>query len=261
MIWLSLLLVQVTNPAMMEQLEKGAVVFAQSCATGYCHGAAGAAGQGPRLRGVKLDRDRVTEAIRKGIPQSAMPGWEDRLSEQHLSAVIAYVMSLEHADESGLPEYPMPPGTGPAAYVEFSGPEEAKQGRDWFFDATRDLRCSTCHSAGGRGIDVGPDLSESNLEDPNRFLELVRASNSQHVLTSTLTDQSVFPSLRFEQDERWVKLYDLTTGPPVLRTFETSTIDSLVNRGDWSHESVAQEYKDEEIKSIIAYLDWERSQK
>ncbi len=259
MIWLSLLLVQaVADPAV---LQRGEVVFAQSCATGYCHGAAGAAGRGPRLRGRSLDRNQVSEAIRDGIPQSAMPGWKDRLSEQDLGAVIAYVMSLEHADEAGLPEYPMPPGVGPAAYVDFPGPAEAKQGRDWFFDATRGLRCSTCHSVGGRGIAVGPELSGPALEDQDRFLSLVRASSSQHVLSATLKDQSVFPALRFEQSEGWVKLYDLTSAPPVLRTFEASTIVSLVNTRDWSHQSVTRDYQDVEIKSIVAYLGWQLSQK
>ena len=258
MIWVSLLLIQtVADPAV---LQRGEIVFAQSCATGYCHGAAGAAGKGPRLRGQSLDRNRVSEAIRDGIPKSAMPGWKDRLSEQDLSAVIAYVMSLEHADEAGLPEYPMPPGVGPAAYVDFPGPAEAKQGRDWFFDATRLLQCSTCHSVDGRGIAVGPELSGSTLEDQDRFLSLVRASRSQHVLTATLTDRSSFPALRFEQNEGWVKLYDLTSAPPVLRTFEASSIASLVDAKGWSHHSVTRDYKDKEIKGIVKYLAWLRSQ-
>ena len=258
MIWLSLLLIQtVADPAV---LQRGEVVFAQSCATGYCHGAAGAAGRGPRLRGQSLDRDRVSEAIRDGIPKSAMPGWKDRLSEQDLNAVIAYVMSLEHADEAGLPDNPMPPGTGPAAYVDFPGPAEAKQGRDWFFDATRGLQCSTCHSVGGRGIAVGPELSGPALEDQERFLSLVRASHSQHVLTATLKDKSVFPALRFEQDEGWVKLYDLTSAPPVLRTFEASAVVSLVSAKDWSHQSVTRDYEDDEIESILKYLGWQRTQ-
>ena len=258
MIWLSLLLIQtVVDPAV---LQRGEVVFAQSCATGYCHGAAGAAGRGPRLRGRSLDRTRVSEDIRDGIPQSAMPGWKDRLSEQDLSAVIDYVMSLEHADKAGLPEYPMPPGVGPAAYVDFAGPAEAKQGRDWFFDATRGLRCSTCHSVDGRGIAVGPEFSGPTLEDQDRFLSLVRASRSQHVLIATLKDKSVFPALRFEQDEGWVKLYDLTSAPPVLRTFEASAIDSLVEARDWSHHSVTEDYEDDEIKAIARYLGWQHSQ-
>lgn len=150
----------------------------------------------------------------------------------------------------------MPPGTGPAAYVDFPGPAEAKQGRDWFFDATRVLQCSTCHLVDRRGIAVGPELSGSTLEDKNGFLSLVRASRSQHVLTVTLTDRSTFPALRFEQNENWVKLYDLTSAPPVLRTFEVSTIVSLVDAKNWSHQSVTQDYEDEEIKVIVKYLSW-----
>ncbi len=258
MIWLSLLLLQAVGA--QEVLERGVVVFAQSCATGYCHGAAGAAGSAPRLRGRSLGLNRVSAAVRDGIPQSAMPGWKDLLSEGDLSAVIAYVMSLEHADEAGFAEVPMPPGVGPAAYVDFPGPAQARRGRDLFFDATRGIQCSTCHSAGGRGIAVGPDLAGPTVADQDRFLSLVRASRSRHVLTATLKDQGVFPALRFEQHKGWIKLYDLTSAPPVLRTFVASTIVSLVNTQAWSHESMARDYKDEELKAIVEFLDWLGSQ-
>ncbi len=255
MIWLSLLLLQTV--AAPEVLQRGEVVFAQSCATGYCHGAAGTAGRGPRLRGRSLDRNRVSDVIRNGIPQSAMPGWKDRLSEPDLSAVIDYVMSLEHADEAALEDVPMPPGVGPAGYVDFPGPARAKQGRDSFFDATREgLQCSTCHFAGGRGIAVGPQLAGPTVADKDRFLSLVRAPRSRHVLTATLKDQSVFPALRFEQSEGWIKLYDLTSAPPVLRSFEASTVVSLVDARDWSHQSVSRDYKDEELMAIVEYLGW-----
>ena len=258
MIWLSLLLLQAVGT--QEELERGTVVFAQSCATGYCHGAAGAAGSAPTLRGRSLNFNHVSKAVRDGIPQSAMPGWKDLLSEGDLSAVIAYVMSLEHADEPGFPEIPMPPGVGPASYVDFPGPELARRGRDLFFDATRGIQCSTCHSAGGRGIAVGPDLDSPTVADQDRFLSLVRASRSRHVLTATLKDQCVFPALRFELNKGWMKLYDLTSTPPVLRTFASSTIVSLVNAQDWSHKSVTLDYEDEELKAIAEFLAWLGSQ-
>ena len=256
MIWLSLLLLQsVADP---EVLHRGEVVFAQSCATGYCHGAAGAAGRGPRLRGRSLDRDHVSEAVRNGIPQSAMAGWKDLLSEPDLSAVVDYVMSLEHAE--ALPEHPMPPGVGPAAYVDFPGPAEARRGRDLFFDATRGIQCSTCHSAGGRGIAIGPRLAGPTVADRDRFVSLVRASRSRQVLTATLQDRCVFPALQFERTEGWIKLYDLTSAPPVLRTFAASTVVSLVNAQAWSHESMTRDYDDEELNAIVEYLNWLDSQ-
>jgi len=258
MIWLSLLLLPAVGA--QEALERGGVVFAQSCATGYCHGAAGAAGSAPKLRGRSLDFNHVSAAVRDGISQSAMPGWKDLLSEGDLSAVIAYVMSLEHADEAGFPEIPMPPGVGPAAYVDFPGPPLARRGRDLFFDATRGIQCSTCHSAAGRGIAVGPDLGGPTVADQDRFLSLVRASRSRHVLTATLKDKCVFPALRFEQNEGWIKLYDLTSAPPVLRTFAASTIVSLVNAQGWSHKSVTRDYEDEELKAIVEFLEWLGSQ-
>ena len=104
------------------------------------------------------------------------------------------------------------------------------------------------------------ELAGPTVADQDHFLSLVRAPRSQHVLTATLKDQCVFPALRFEQNEGWVKLYDLTSAPPVLRTIEASTIVSLENDQDWSHKSVTRDYQDEELKAIVEYLNWLDSQ-
>ncbi len=107
---------------------------------------------------------------------------------------------------------------------------------------------------------MGPDLGGPTVADQDRFLSLVRASRSRHVLTATLKDKCVFPALRFEQNEGWIKLYDLTSAPPVLRTFAASTIVSLVNAQGWSHKSVTRDYEDEELKAIVEFLEWLGSQ-
>ena len=59
MIWL--LLVILVNVSAQEKSPNGEGIFAQSCSVGYCHGAAGSAGRGPRLRGRRLERSYVDE--------------------------------------------------------------------------------------------------------------------------------------------------------------------------------------------------------
>src|ERR1700734_4396251 len=72
----------------------GEKVFAQSCATGYCHGAKGAPAGAPRLAGRGFDQSYITNTIMRGLPGTAMPPFGATLSRADLGAVIAYVASL-----------------------------------------------------------------------------------------------------------------------------------------------------------------------
>ena len=259
MIWLLLVLAQSSPDPNL--VSRGEVVFAQSCATGYCHGSAGTAGRGPRLRGTGLSRDRILEATRDGIPRSAMPGWEGKLSETDLSAVVEYVWSLALDSREPPPDDEMPPGTGPAAYVGFEGPEEASQGRDLFFDATREARCATCHEAGGRGIPIGPDLLALGDGLRAKLVGKTRSRRSHHVLNAKLRDGQSFAALQVAQEEDRVQLYDLTTIPPVLRTLLSGDIESLARDEGWEHRTVAAEYSEGELGAIVHYLDWLNTRK
>ena len=254
MIWLLVMLAQSSpDPDLIFQ---GEVVFARSCATGYCHGSAGTAGRGPRLRGTGLGRDRILEATRDGIPRSAMPGWEGKLSETDLSAVVEYVWSLAMDTREPPADEAMPPGTGPAVFVGFDGPEQVSRGRDLFFDATREARCATCHEAGGRGIPVGPDLLALGDGLDATLVGRTRSRRSSHVLRARLTDGESFAALRVAQEEGRVRLFDLTTIPPVLRSLLADEIESLAQDRNWEHRTVSTEYSDAELRAIVEYLDW-----
>lgn len=254
MIWLLLVMAQSSPDP--DLVSRGEVVFARSCATGYCHGSAGTAGRGPRLRGTGLGRDRILEATRDGIPRSAMPGWEGKLSDADLSAVVEYVWSLAEDTREPPPDESMPPGTGPAVFMGFDGPEEASHGRDLFFDATREARCGTCHEAGGRGIPIGPDLLALGDGLRATLVGKTRSRRSRHVLRARLTDGQSFAALQVAQEDEQVKLYDLTTIPPVLRTLRSGEIGSLAQDRSWEHRTVAAEYSDGELGAIVHYLDW-----
>lgn len=255
MIWWLLVLISFQQTSDPETVSRGTVVFARSCSVGYCHGAGGEAGKGPRLRGRNLDRDYVEDVTRFGIPNSTMPGWEGRLPEADLRAVVAYVMQLSKATEavSG-PLMPMPAGVGPAEFAEFTLPEHVQRGHDLFFDATRGTRCATCHTAGERGIAVASDLTR--LANPGEAIARLRTLEPKNVVTAKLRSGEIFPAVVSEQDDRYVRLYDLTVPPPVLRTVERSEVVSVDRSKDWRHDAVIPHYSDEELKALIAYMEW-----
>jgi mono/diheme cytochrome c family protein len=68
----------------------GSEVFGQNCAA--CHGGKGEGGTGPKLAGEAdaADPETVVDQIRNG--GGGMPSFGDRLSEQELADVSAYVV-------------------------------------------------------------------------------------------------------------------------------------------------------------------------
>ena len=124
---------------------RGEKVFQETCSTGYCHGAKGTASGAPRLVGRGFDQAFITATVSRGVPGTAMRAFGTSLDRRDLTAVIAYVASLNGIAGPGA----NPSRERPAATLS----PEAARGRDLFFDATRSFaRCSTCHEVGGMGI-------------------------------------------------------------------------------------------------------------
>ncbi len=243
------------SPAQPAVVARGEQVFAQSCSVGYCHGVAGAAGRGPRLRGRSFAKDYLYSVTRDGIPSSAMPAWRGRLKDDDIRAVVEYVASLASATDPAPPANPMPPGVGPATTASFNGPAQAGRGHALFFDAARD-NCGACHSVGGRGIAIGPDLTALPVKPADDVMTAIRAERSQHVVVARLKDGEQFPALRAEQSGEQVRLYDLTSTPPVLRTLDRGELLSLTEYPAWRHSDFAKSYTPAELNDIIVYLRW-----
>ena len=248
-------------------IPRGEKIFAQSCSVGYCHGVAGAAGRGPRLRGRTFSKDYLLNVTRDGIPSSAMPAWKGRLKDDEIRAVVEYVASLSAATDPAPPANPMPPGIGPAAIPSFNGPPEAARGHALFFNPARN-NCGVCHAVGRRGIAIGPDLTTMRaiaigpapttlpVKDAAELTSQIHATRSRHVLTAKLASGEEFPALLAEQDANQVRLYDLTVTPPVLRTFSRRDVVALAQNAAWRHEDFVHDYSASELEDVAVYLRW-----
>jgi mono/diheme cytochrome c family protein len=250
MIWAALLLAQAAGSP--DTVARGSRIFAESCSVGYCHGKGGAASRGPRLRGRTFERSYLERAIRDGIPNSAMPGWKGRLKDEDIAAVIEYVASLATVSNDAEPAASA--ATGPTPAPAFRGTPEAERGYALFFDATRETHCGTCHVAGGRGIAVGPDVGGIAGKSSAEIGAALRATRARRVITMRLRGGESFPALRVSQQGEIVKVYDLTTPPPVLRTLTRGEILSATEGAEWSHATYMQGYTGAEVADLIAYL-------
>ncbi len=228
-----------------DALARGAKVFAQSCAVGYCHGTAGSANRGPRLAGRGFDRALVDKTVRDGVGGTAMPGFKT-MNAADLNAVIGYVVSISGGAASEVPAH-LPVAT-PAA---FEGPPEARRGKELFFDATRGTRCGTCHAMEDWGTPVGPNLAGTAAR--------IRQVNASHVQTAVAGNDR-FPALVVERKASTIVLYDLSIAPPVLRTFAAGKV-TLQSGSPWKHATAIDSYSDADLEAIAAYLKWSGSRR
>lgn len=227
-------------PALGWSQSPGEKVFAQSCATGYCHGAKGAPAGAPRLAGRGFDQAYITNTVMRGLPGTAMPAFGTTLSRADLSSVVAYVASLN--------------GIASASVNLGSAPDkaplspEAEPGRALFFDAVRGFgRCSTCHEVNGIGISVTTPIAKV----PNDAAAL-RALATPDVRTATVGGEAM-PALIVSQGKTRALFYDLTSAPPVLRTVEPTALQ-VAEGSAWRHSAVIGAYNDAELTSILGFL-------
>jgi len=162
--------------------------FATMCA--MCHGADGTGGErGPALVGREDSRvhsiEDIRNAIRNGFPAAGMPAFH--LQPAQLEDLAAYVNALR----------------SPAA--DDPAPGDSAAGERFFFGAGK---CSECHTVGGRGGWIGPELSdlgrrrsvseiESALKEPGRrvtpgFTEVNVRLRGGESISGLLKNESTF---------------------------------------------------------------------
>jgi mono/diheme cytochrome c family protein len=220
---------------------RGAKVFQETCSTGYCHGAKGTASGAPRLVGRGFDQAFITATVTRGVPGTAMRAFGASLDRRDLTAVIAYVASLNGIAAPGASAS----GERPASALS----PEAARGRDLFFDATRSFaRCSTCHEVNGMGIPVATPIVSIPADVP-----ALRSLATPAVRTAVIDGDSM-PVLVVSEGKRRTIVYDLTSAPPVLRTDDDPARVKLSAGTSWKHSSAMGSYSDAELSAILAYL-------
>ncbi|HMD50424.1 MAG TPA: cytochrome c [Bryobacteraceae bacterium] len=222
-------------------LKHGGQVFAKSCATGYCHGAKGAASGAPRLAGRGFNQAYINNVVTRGISGTGMPSFATALPRPDLTAVVVYVATLNGVAN---------PDTGSDSAVE-SAPAltgEAARGAQLFREATRGFgRCSTCHEVDGLGISVA-----APIEDVPASVAALKGLATTNVKTGAMDGESM-PVLVLKDGKQSTLFYDLTSAPPVQRNVLPGSV-KFTDGSSWRHSSVIASYSDAELNAILAYL-------
>ncbi len=216
------------------EISLGSGIYSKNCANLYCHGAGGDAGQTPALVGQGWDRERIDRAVRKGVQDTNMPGWEGKLPPVDIQAVVTYVWSLQRLKTE---QERLAPNRASLAHP----------GRALFFDATRVGNCGACHRVDGWGIPVAPVLP------PPETVAALRAFSATSVAMATTPGGERFPAWRVESTDESVRVYDLSSTLPVLRAFQAGRV-RLADGGEWSHDEVLGLYEDDELNQVLSFL-------
>lgn len=244
-----------------EMTGEGREIFKLNCSVGYCHGAEGKAGRGPRIQGRTFERDYLYRVTRDGIPRSAMPAWKDRLNEKQLWAVVSYMASISQTSaSSSTSSAAEPPTTASATVKSEGGPVygERSKGRAIFFDSSNDSRCAGCHSEEGKG--AGPSLAGVRGRPAHELLRDIVAPGARfnprfRAVEVTLKDGQKFTGVRGEESGGSVRFYDVTALPPVQRTIAASTIaGETPAEGSPMPAKFGETYTFQQLAHLVAYL-------
>jgi putative heme-binding domain-containing protein len=241
-------------------IARGNSIFATTCGIGYCHGKEGRAGRGPRLAGRKLDKHYLFKTISNGVNNSLMPAFKSQLSADEIWSVVAYILSL-----SGGPGASAAPGAPetPHKTTEHVKPSNPNDGdpeadRALFFDASNPQHCAVCHQFQSRGADAGPDLTAAGAKPAREILrDIVEPDARLAVEPVTITTKSGqrFTGLKKQETRELIRVYDMTTLPPVLRTIYKDQVRSITpERHSPMPGNYGRLYTRKQLLDLVAFL-------
>ncbi len=210
-----------------------------------------------------------------------MPGWRGKLSEEEIWSVVAYIGTLSEPEpgqsrSSPVKELAMPPqpeleldsaGNSASDQKPWSGEGRSSglvgnptKGRELFFNISDKLNCAACHRINGKGSGVGPDLSRISKRSPREILKDIILPNAVvpeegKLVELTTHDGERLEVLRVKESASRVKVYDVSSFPPVLRSIRREQI-RIMRPTDRSAmpETYGQRYTLQELLDLIAFL-------
>src|ERR1051325_195987 len=222
-----------------DRFERGAAIYRTTCAVAYCHSIDGKPGRAPGFVGRKLEPASIAMTVSRGIPNTSMPAFGSALQPADIEAVVVYVMSFAGA------------ASAPASSsAPMKLPPEIERGRVLFFDPGRMGSCGYCHEVAGRGAPVS--LALHDLRTAQLDLKSVRTAAG---VTAQPAGEEPFPALVAERSPLLIRVYDLSSRLPVLRTFAPSDV-KLVDGSSWRHPAATDIYSRAELDEIERYLKW-----
>ena len=234
------------------EVAQGGNLFSITCSSSFCHGEAGVGAKGPSLRNRNFPPDFVRSTVINGRSGTPMPSFKDSVSPAELEMIVAYVMSLSpnnHATDTG---GVAPAPAAPAAPLS----AKAQAGQAIFFDLSRPGACAACHSYKEQGGPVGPDLSGIAKRMPRDIYQAMvkpTVPNADYTMVSVATpDGQTATGLLKTKTDAAVQIYDLSSAPPVLRSFYGAKVGPAPATPPYTHDLTGLSKDD--LAALITFL-------
>ena len=239
-----------------QDMMQGGNVFAITCSSSFCHGDGGVGARGPSLRNRNLMPDFIRNTVTNGRSGTPMPSFKGSLSPHEIDMVVDYVMSLSpNNHNAGGPAAPAPASAPPPAPLS----AQAQAGRAIFFDLARAGSCAACHSYQEEGGPIGTDLSGIAKRTPQEIYQSIvnpKSGNPDYAMIRVGgRDGKMIAGVLKQRTDKFVQLYDLSSTPPVLRSFYPAEGMKEGYPGDipaYKHDLAG--YSKDELASLIAFL-------
>jgi cytochrome c oxidase cbb3-type subunit III len=220
-----------------EDRAEGQRIYGTQCS--YCHGPKGEGGQGAVLAVRRLPRatddQTLFRIIRDGIPGTRMPA--NALTPTQIWQVVAYVRVL-----------------GRVAPSQSAG--DAHRGQQIY--ATKG-RCAACHTIGGQGGAIGPDLTDIGARLPAAEIRTALLDPDASVPLDFLQVRVVTPDgrsvtgVRVNEDSFSIQIRDLSNN---LHSFWKSELKEVVKEPKRSlMPSARNTLSAMELEDVVAYLE------
>ena len=210
-----------------------------------------------------------------------MPGWRGKLSEEEIWSVVAYIGTLSELEpgikgSSSAKELAKPPqaeleldSAGKSASDQKPWGGEGRpsglvgdpaKGKGLFFDISDRLNCAACHRINGKGSGLGPDLDRISERSPREIFKDIILPNAVvpeagKLVELTTHDGERLEVLRVGESASRVKVYDVSSSPPVLRSIKKEQIrDMRPTDRSAMPENYARRYTLQELLDLIAFL-------
>ncbi|KMP10357.1 nitrite oxidoreductase, gamma subunit (modular protein) [Candidatus Nitromaritima sp. SCGC AAA799-A02] len=204
-----------------DRITLGATVYKHMCT--FCHGADGNGGgkamaylyPWPRdfRKGVfkfrstpqgslPLDAD-IYRTISRGVPGTAMPAWENALTEEEIWSVVQYIKGFSERFKNEVPKPAIRPGSTPPAT-----PEAIASGQKLYAE----LRCARCHGTDLKGEGALADqlydiwdhrVFVYDLTNPNTYKFGYETKDIYMTLTTGIDGTPMKTFSHLNDEERW----------------------------------------------------------
>jgi cytochrome c oxidase cbb3-type subunit 3 len=220
-----------------EDLAAGERLYRTQCAS--CHGARGEGGRGATLARPRLlhapDDQTMFYVIANGIPDTEMPGhW---FTDREVRQIVAFVRTLGRV--------PQQKATG-----DIANGDKLYAGKGG---------CAACHTIGGRGGAIGPDLTDIGARRSLAYLRESLISPEAAVPDGFLQVQLVtrnggrMTGVRLNEDTFSIQIRDLSGD---FRSFFKTELAELNKQpGKSPMPSYAKVFTASELDDVVAFLD------